>query len=117
MRIGGLRSLVSANRGAEVLPEIVLTTGANGPQPTAWTPKGNVIWDNTGKYATDGAAAAGVVASRIPGQAGSWTSGAIAVTPGAVYSTQPTNYVEKADLKGVTAGLPFQVYFDKAYRG
>jgi hypothetical protein len=56
------------------------------PQPTGWAPNGNVIWDNTGKYATDGAAAAGVVASTLPGQAGSWTSQAIAVTPGAIYS-------------------------------
>jgi hypothetical protein len=66
--------------------EQVTTSSSGSPQPTGWTPNGNVIWDNTGKYATDGAAAAGVVASLIPGQAGSWTSQAIAVTPGAVYS-------------------------------
>jgi hypothetical protein len=59
-------------------------------QPADWTPSGNVIWDKTGKYATDGLAAAGVIAGALPGQAGSWVSAAIPVVAGAAYDISAT---------------------------
>ena len=66
------------------------TSTSGSGQPASWTPSGNVVWDTTGKYATDGLAAAGVVAGALPGQAGVWTSDAIAVTGGAAYDVSVT---------------------------
>ena len=67
-------------------------TSTSAPsQPASWTPSGgNAVWDVTGRYATDGLAAAGTVAGALPGQAGSWTSDAISVVAGAAYDVSVT---------------------------
>ena len=79
-------------KGNKVTNSSFEQTATTAPtRPAGWTPSGsNAIWDTTGSHASDGVAAAGVVTGMLPGQAGSWTSDAIAVTAGAAYDVTAT---------------------------
>jgi hypothetical protein len=78
-------------KGNKVTNSSFEQTSTTAPsQPASWTPSGNVVWDTTGRYATDGLAAVAAVAGALPGQAGSWTSAAIPVIAGAAYDVSVT---------------------------
>ncbi len=67
------------------------TSTSNPSQPANWTPSGTgTRYDVSGGHAADGFAAAGIVAGAVPGQAGKWTSDAIAVVAGAYYDVNAT---------------------------
>jgi hypothetical protein len=66
-------------------------TTTSGSQPANWTPSGTgTTYDVTGGHAADGFAAAGIVTGALPGQAGKWTSDAIAVVAGTYYEVSAT---------------------------
>jgi hypothetical protein len=89
-------------RGNRVANPSFETTSTTAPsQPANWTPSGTgTTYDLTGGHAADGFAAVGIVTGALPGQAGKWTSDAIAVVAGTYYEVSATV------LTGGTASHP-----------
>ena len=79
-------------KGNKVKNSSFETASTTSPsQPANWTPSGTgTRYDVTGGHAADGFAAAGIAAGAIPGQAGKWTSDAIAVVAGTYYDVNAT---------------------------
>jgi hypothetical protein len=79
-------------RGNKVANPSFETASTTAPsQPANWTPTGTgTTYDITGGHAADGFAAAGIVTGALPGQAGKWTSDAIAVVAGNYYDVSAT---------------------------
>jgi hypothetical protein len=89
-------------RGNKVSNPSFETASTTAPsQPANWTPSGTgTTYDVTGGHAADGFAAAGIVTGALPGQAGKWSSDAIAVVAGTYYDVSATV------LTGGTAAHP-----------
>ncbi|TMC42620.1 MAG: hypothetical protein E6J23_11025 [Chloroflexi bacterium] len=79
-------------RGNKVSNPSFETASTTAPsQPANWTPSGTgTTYDVTGGHAADGIAAAGIVTGALPGQAGKWTSDAVAVVAGTYYEVSAT---------------------------
>ena len=79
-------------RGNKVANPSFETASTTAPsQPANWTPSGSgTTYDVTGGHAADGFAAVGIVTGALPGQAGKWTSDAVAVVAGNYYEVSAT---------------------------